>query len=338
METKTETVNPSEDESRILTDDEKAELRREKTRRELSKVDVSDVGNLLEEQSNLQRTRKMSPEAEARSEARRLADYGVKCEVEVVDGGDEDGDPNPYQAEIHALAQRTPEVRFTKAAMLRKFSDEELKIIAAALRTSVPLYRVADSLHCSVRKLEGAIKNIPILTELAQEKIMRRKEQAQEAVDDCIKARVPAVVMWNAEKLLPEIYGNEKNMDNEDDTKLVIGALSAEDLAAADAAVAAASSSVPQVEVGAVMEVMTDERGAEMVNAGGGVPVTPLKDVPPAPALQPPPQDNRFMGYVPMSETSMKPIVPPPTVSDEGPDNYGVVGGGFDDDPGDGWI
>lgn len=335
---------------RELTTEEKTELRRAKFRKEMEAVDLGEgVSQQIDEQQGMQRVRKMSPATAARVKDAHLE--GVRS-LAVVDGSggsihgseeDDDGsptvevdvveDPDPYRDEIAAVAKRTPEVRFTKAHMLRAFNSDEIKIIAAALRTSVPLYRVADVLHCSVHKIENAIRDVPILNELAQEKIKRRKEQAQEAVDDCVKARVPAVVMWNAEKLLPEIYGNQVDLNNEDDTKLVIGALSEEDLKEADAAVAAAGEGVPEVEVGAVMEVLQEERGAELAAAGGGIPVSPLQSVPPAPALRPPAGDSRFGGFVPAGEMNRAPIIPTPSV-DEGPDNYGIFGGGMDDDMG----
>lgn len=301
----------------VVSAEVKAELRRKRERAALLSQELPDgiEDRLKSGRRNLKvkgkhQKKKLADECDA-------AERGETVEPEVMDVA-------PVDPAVVELAKRTPEVRFTKAHMMRPFTDDELKIIAAALRSRMALFRVADTLKCSYQKIKNAIESIPVLKELAEARSFREKEEIEEAVDACVLARVPAVVMWKAEKILPEKYGNQVNLDNEDDTKLVIGALSPEDIAEAEAKVAECASRDPINEDNAVLELMEKERAAEMAAAGAGVPVSPLNQVPPAPAVNPPAGDPNFGPFTPAAGMGRADF-------EVGFDDGFGGGGGFDD-------
>jgi len=227
--------------------------------------------------------------------------------------------------EISEKAAMVPEVRFNKRPLNRPFNDDELKLIAAALRSRTALYRIADVLRCSYGKIKKEIERNEVLRELAMEQVFREKEETEEAIDDCIKARVPAVVMWKAEKLMPEKYGTQQNLDNEDDTRLVIGAIPEAALVEADEILEQANEQgVPEVGLGAVADAVLTERSAEMAAGGAGVSVEPLDRIPPAPAVAPPPGDPNFTRFHSAADLQR-------VVDNQGMDNYGDIsnmGGG----------
>lgn len=231
-------------------------------------------------------------------------------------------DPDPHAAEIHRMAESTPEVRWRPKGA---YSDDEIKIIAAALMSRMPLYKVAASLKCTLVRVMNAVNSIPSLKSIAEDQKIQEKMMAQEAVDDCLKARVPAVVMWHAQHVLPEKYGDQVNIDNEDDTRIVIGAIDEDMVAEAEAEVAAASNTVPDGGGVAILDAMDQERAAEDAAAGGDVSVVPLAQTPPAPAVAPPGGDPRFMEFSPASQMARM---------EGGMDDYGPFGDdeGFGDD------
>lgn len=169
---------------------------------------------------------------------------------------------------IRKIAENTPEVRYREAGV---YSDDEIKIIAAAIVSRIPLYKVAATLKCSLARILKAVEETPTLKQMMEEQKIQEKMMAQEAVDDCIKARVPAVVMWHAQHVLPEKYGDQVNMDNEDDTRIVIGGIDESLVAEAEKEVEEASKTIPLAGGGvALLDAMEQERAAETAAAGGG--------------------------------------------------------------------
>ena len=65
--------------------------------------------------------------------------------------------------------------------------------------------------------------------------------------------------MWKAAKLMPTKYGGEKSLEEEDDTRLVIGDIGEDQLREADAIVAAAASLSPEAGVVALMDSRVQE-------------------------------------------------------------------------------
>lgn len=225
---------------------------------------------------------------------------------------------------IREIASKTPEVRYREMGV---YSDDEIKIVAAAIVSRMPLYKVASTLKCSLHRILTMIDVTPTLKGLMEDQKLQEKIMAQEAVDDCVKARVPAVVMWNAQHVLPEKYGDQVNMDNEDDSRIVIGGLDESLVEEAEAEVAAARDSIPDGGGVALLDAMEQERGAELAAAGGDVPVDPLAQTPPAPSLAPPANDPRFGTFTPAAELRRMGATEP-VEGDSGDD----FGGGWGDD------
>ena len=150
---------------------------------------------------------------------------------EVVEVGPEDIDEY-REEEIREIATRVPEVRFRHSS---HFTADEDKIIAASLKTRSALYRIADTLHCDYRTLKKHIEDDKVLTMLFNERFERECEEIEEAINDLVKLHHPGVVMWKAAKLMPTKYGGEKSLEEEDDTRLVIGGIGEDQLREADA-------------------------------------------------------------------------------------------------------
>lgn len=257
-------------------------------------------------------------------------------ESELYDSDLTDPDYIAHNRAVAEIAKNTPEVRFKD---FHKFNDDEIKIIAAGLKSRTAIYRIADALQCSRHKVMNAINNNPVLKELALERIEREKDETEEAIDDCIKARVPAVIMWKAAKIMPEKYGDAVNIDDEDDTRIQIGAFSEEDVAEAEAIVSAAADTVPDVPTPAIFQAQEEAKalpspyedavGAELAAGGAGIPAEPLSKIPPTPAVKPPANNPNYMEFIPGHLIKNAP--PEPSAEpDYGQDNYGTFGGGED--------
>ena len=212
-----------------------------------------------------------------------------------------------YNAQlIESLASESPEVRFRHSST---FTDQEDKIIAAGIVSGVALYKVAQSIHCSYQTMKEHIEKTPALLDLLKEEILREQQDLEEAIRDCVKARVPAVLMWKAERILPEKYGAERRPEEEDDTRIVIGAIPEDEIKEGDKILSEAANLDPSKELGAVAEALLGDGGGsrddalagemerELVRAGGEVADVPLKDTLPAPAVKPPKGDPNFMPY-----------------------------------------
>lgn len=149
----------------------------------------------------------------------------------------------------------------------KNFTPEEDKLIAFSLRAGAPIYQIMDTVHCSRQFLMKHIEKTPALYELLKERDYRQKDEIEEGLADCVRSRDSKVLMWMAEKLLKEKYGDQQNIDDEDDTRLVIGAIPEEELAAADKIVEEASKKPPEAGLAAIIGA-ADEQGQAV---GGGV-------------------------------------------------------------------
>ncbi len=243
---------------------------------------------------------------------------------------------DPYDSVmIQRLLEKSPEVRFRHPP---NFTDDEDRVIAAGIVARVALYRIAQSIHCSLQCLTKHIKATPGLAVLMIEAQDIEKQEVEEGIDDCIRARVPAVLMWKAERLMPDKYGPDRTGDeNEDDTQIIIGEIPEAEVEKAEAEVAAtiaaaqAGVGAPVARLGAAAESILanvpgasagaletpplspaeEERRAEEVAGGADVPVAPLDAVPPAPAVSPPKGDANFAPFVPAAQMGRVPSPAP---------------------------
>lgn len=160
------------------------------------------------------------------------------------------------EAAVKAMVARTPEVRFRHASY---FTDDEDRIIAASIKSRVQLYKVAASLKCSYPTLKKHIENTPVLAEIVKESREIECGELREAVNDLIKMRHPQVVMWRAKQLMPNEYGDAVETE-EDDSRIIIGAIPEDMLEEADRALALAAEKPPEVGLAAMMDPRTKEQ------------------------------------------------------------------------------
>ena len=180
---------------------------------------------------------------------------------------------DPEWAEkIKELARQTPEVRWQHSS---HFTQEEDRIIAAGLASLTAIYKIAQTIRCSRQTLVKHIEATPILAQLRAENEGTRRDQLQEGIDELVRLRHPAVIMWGAEKLLSDVYGKDRAAEEEDDSKLIIGEIPETDIAEADAILAQAAVAPPKVGLSAMLD---DRVNATQITAA------PL----PQQALQPP--------------------------------------------------
>lgn len=250
-----------------------------------------------------------------------------------------------YKRYIKEKVAALPIVRYHRRA---PFTEDEKKIIAAGLMSRQAHYKIAQVLRCSYAKIDKAILEDEFLSELAREAVLREKEEVEEGIDDCIKARNPAVIMWKAAKIMPEKYGDQVNLDNEDDTRLVIGAIPEGELEEADRILEEMKDKVPVIPTPALIEA--NEIQAEMRAAGFEVSTMPLAQTPATPAVTPPPGDPRFRPAVPAAELNQvdengrviaRGIGRPSSADQEpdaGPDNYGAFNDDIGEFDGASWI
>lgn len=231
-----------------------------------------------------------------------------------------------WREELHRMATEVPEVRWYHPA---KFTEDEDKIIAAAIVARKKLYRIAETIRCSRVTLSRHIENTPFLQALYEEAKSKECDQIDEAIDELVSLRHPSVVMWKAEKLMPEKYGKDRQVEEEDDTRIVFGAIPDEAIAAGDAIIADANSKPPEVGLAALVEVGigTDiGQKAEVSEVDDGTPT--LDNINKAPAQevaqeQKPEQGTNIEDSMGMSDGA-------------GDDVYGMGGygdgyGGYDD-------
>lgn len=174
------------------------------------------------------------------------------------------------EAAVKAMAARTPEVRFRHASY---FTNDEDKIIAASLKSRVQLYKVAASLKCAYNTLKKHIENTPELSDIAKEAREIECGELREAVDDLVKMRHPQVVMWRAKQLMPQEFGDAVEAE-EDDTKIVIGAIPEELLEEADRALKLSAEKPPEAGLSAMLDDRTkaevEKKVAEAKDKGQG--------------------------------------------------------------------
>lgn len=196
---------------------------------------------------------------------------------------DEDLDPAWLEV-IKQMARDTPETRWRHSS---HFSQDEDRIIAAGITSLTSLYKIAQTLRCDRRTLVNHIESDPLLSQMLADQNQTRREKIQEGIDQLVEIHHPNVIMWAAEHQLSDIYGKDKQMNEEDDSVLVIGEIPETSLAEADAILAAAAETPPEVGLTA----MLDNRVTST-----SVPQTPALQQPPsppapqAPAQTPPPQ------------------------------------------------
>ena len=199
-----------------------------------------------------------------------------------------------HKEAIKQMAKETIDVRWKHP---NKFSNEEDIIIAAGLASLTPLYKIAQTLHCSQNALTRHIEKTPALDRIRDEATQTRRQMVQEGLDELTRLRHPNVLMWEAEKLLSDVYGKEKQTEEEDDSILVIGEIPASGIAEGDAILAAAEAAPPEVGLTAMLDDRVTEAPAQS-------PASPQQLPPPAaPAPATPPTPN----------SQLQPAVPVPT-------------------------
>lgn len=154
------------------------------------------------------------------------------------------------EAAVKAMVEKTPEVRFRHASC---FTDDEDKIIAASLKQRIQLYKVAASLKCSYNTLKKHIDGTKVLADIAKEAREIECGELREAVDDLVRMRHPAVVMWRAKQLMPNEYGESMEAE-EDDTRIIIGAIPEELIMEGDRKLLEASEKPPEVGLTAMLD------------------------------------------------------------------------------------
>lgn len=152
---------------------------------------------------------------------------------------------------IANLAKAAPRTMFRHPST---FTPDEDKLIAAEIYNRKPLYRIAAILHCSYKHLKKHIDNTPELVDMVEDAREREKIDIEQGLDELVNMRHPAVLMWKAEKLIPEKYGKEAKVQEEDDTRIVIGAIPEEDLLEADKILEEAAEKPPEAGLTAMLD------------------------------------------------------------------------------------
>lgn len=274
----------------------------------------------------------------------------VEGEVEV----DENGEPvqvdQSYAEKLRQIAKETPEVRFRHSKFYTK--DEDC-IIAASLAALIPIYKIAETIHCSRQALLRHIENTPILAQLNADRLGKRCDMVEEGLDELTRLRHPSVLMWRAEKLLSNVYGKDRQAEEEDDSILVIGEIPEEGIAEGDAILAEAASKPPEVGLTALLDDRVEPIAPPQQTTQAQQPSQQALPAPaqtdgvasPHPGQQQgqPTQTITQVHQTPPTEHQApppaQPVSTPPVVmgDDDGIETFG--GGGFDDDfGGNGWL
>lgn len=169
----------------------------------------------------------------------------------------------PYDEKlIKELAREAPETRFRHPSY---FTDDEDKIIAAGIKSGQALYRIADTLKCNRTTLVNHINNTPALAQIRKDAEAQEKDEVEEGLKALIRMNHPAVLMWKAEKLIPEKYGKYARADEEEQVHIVFGAPSEELLEKGDRLLADAASKPPEVGLAALLDVENMKKVEEAV-------------------------------------------------------------------------
>ena len=223
---------------------------------------------------------------------------------EKVEADEIDCSIDPEWAEtIKQLAKQTPDVRWHHSS---HFTQEEDRIIAAGLASLTAIYKIAQTIRCSRQTLVKHIEATPILAQLRAENEGTRRDQLQEGIDELVRLRHPAVIMWGAEKLLSDVYGKDRAAEEDDDSVLVIGEIPQTGIAEADAILAEAAATPPDVGLTAMLD---DRVNATQITAAP-LPQTPAAQQP-APAAIPAPQPLPAPA-APVAAPAPTPQPPPP--------------------------
>lgn len=188
---------------------------------------------------------------------------------EPIEADDVDEVDPAWEAELKRIAKETPEVRWRHSS---KFSDAEDRIIAAGLASLTPEYKIAQIIRCHRVTLAKHIEETPILAQLKAGEMEIRRQKVQEGIDNLINMNHPQAVLWAAEKLLPDVYGDERKNEDEDDSRLVIGAIPEEGILEGDEILKGAREKPPEVGLSAMLDERLDvkpvQTGAAQESAG----------------------------------------------------------------------
>lgn len=258
---------------------------------------------------------------------------------------DIDDDLDPAWLEVlKQMARETPETRWRHSS---HFSQDEDRIIAAGLASLTAVYKIAQTLRCDRRTLQKHIDEDPMLSQMLADQNLMRREKVQEGVDQLVEIHHPNVIMWAAEHLLSDVYGKDKQMNEEDDSVLVIGEIPESSLAEADAILAAAAETPPEVGLTAMLDERVTSTPVPQPPALPQQPQTPPQ--PSAPQTPPStPPSSPQVPPAPPAPPAPPPIVNAPAAQEPAPDpdegnyvddsSYGGYNDGYNDFGGGGWL
>lgn len=212
---------------------------------------------------------------------------------------DKDGNPieveeiqDPEHLEALKEAARTAPVVVWRHPS--KFNSYEDKIIAAALLTRQPIYKICETIRCSRSTLLKHIEEDDDLRMIREDVKGMECDRIEEGIEELVDMRHPGVLMWKAEKLLPQKYGKDRAMEDEDDSRIVLGVIPDDEIAAADRLLEEAASKPPETGLAALLDVEAMKKvDAAVSNApkNDGVPTLAEVD---APAAKPSPEPEAY--------------------------------------------
>lgn len=182
-----------------------------------------------------------------------------------------------------------------------KFNSYEDKIIAAALLTRQPIYKICETIRCSRSTLLKHIEEDDDLRMIREDVKGMECDRIEEGIEELVDMRHPGVLMWKAEKLLPHKYGKDRAVEEEDDSRIVLGIIPEEELVAADRLLEEAASKPPEAGLAALLDVEAMKKVEDAVSGKQKEDSAPTLAEVDAKPLLPSPEAPAPAGFAPAS-------------------------------------
>lgn len=161
-------------------------------------------------------------------------------ETEIIDGRPVAMKPSVAKA-VRGLRERMPKVRPT--GIFHHPSDweqEELDFIADCLKQNIPIYTIANMVHCERHTLSKVIERTPELRQLREDKYENLLDEAEYQADRLMKAGNSSLVMYVLQTLGRKrgwVSEDEVGNGEKEESKIVMGIIPEGEVRAAEAKV-----------------------------------------------------------------------------------------------------
>lgn len=224
-----------------------------------------------------------------------------------------DGREVRMKPSISETVNRLPRLKVRPKGMFQHpndWTEEEINFIVDSLKNNVPLYVIANFVHCERHTLSKLIESMPELKRLKEDQPANLYEEAVFQADRLAKAGNASIVMFILERLGKNKGWSQQEMAEDkggDEGRIVMGIIPDEEVAAAQKKIEETQATMPPLDPMALQRQEDEKRAAAAAEA------------------------ERIKNAKPVEEVTVGPAMP--SSGEDFGMGYGGYGGGYGDDP-----